>query len=176
MHKDAGIIIALCVIAAIIAAWAYVLWLKPEPMDVIDTPAGEAPADVPAETEGEFITLASGDHSGFDERKNFLYSDEAEFEKVWSQAHPDDPMPDVDFDTEAVIAIFSGTRASGGHAIKVERVVDTEDTETVYIVRSEPGPECVVTQAITTPFTFVKVPMTERVMKSQERVETVSCS
>ena len=175
MHKDAGIIVAVCVIAAIVGVWAYVLWPKGETAVIPEAPEGEE-QEAPAETEVEFITLASGDHSGFTERKNYHYSDEAEFEKVWSQAHPDDPMPDVDFETEAVIALFSGERPSGGHSIRVERVVDSEDTETVYIVRSEPAPDCAVTLAITTPFAFVKVPMTDRILKSVERVEVVACS
>ncbi len=175
MYRDIGVLSAILLIALIVGAWVYVLWPE-EPARVSETPAigSPLPSD-DAEILIQFTTLASGDHSGVRVRKNYLYSDEAEFAKVWDDAHPGEPMPDVDFSREAVIALFAGERPSGGHAIKVEDIIVSDGAETVFIARTEPGPGCIVTQAITTPFTFVKVPIPTRALKSEERVETVEC-
>lgn len=176
MLRDIGVLSAVLIIALIVGVWAYVLWPESQPAPVTERPkvGSPLPPDDP-EILIQFTVLASGDHSGVRERKNYLYSDEAEFAKVWDAAHPGEPMPDVDFSYEAVIALFAGERSSGGHSIKVEEVIVADGAETVFIARIEPGPGCIVTQAITTPFTFVKIPMPTRALKSEERVETVEC-
>ena len=184
--RDIIIIFVLCVVAIVIGGWMYFgmpdqPFVPGNPTAVVDggikTPVPTVPeVSAPQPKEVAFTVLARGDHSTVEERKNLFISDAAEFEKIWKQIHPEDPLPDVNFATESVIALFAGQKSSGGYTIAVEKIVDFKDTETVSILLTEPGAECLVTQALTTPFELIKLPASGLIPKSEERTAIIPCS
>jgi hypothetical protein len=55
------------------------------------------------------------------------------------------------------IAIFSGKKTTGGFSIKVKSVEDVEGKTYINVEEFEPKPNAIVTQAITYPYTIIKV-------------------
>ncbi len=180
--KDIVIIFVLCIVAIFIGGWMY--FGMPEQPFVPGTTSqmsndGSPDATPTVTTEGvvEFMVIDQGDHAtGYDERKNLAIYDETEFAALWEKIHPEDPLASVDFTSEYVIAVFAGEKSSGGHTITVEKVTENDTTRTVSILMSEPAADCIVTQAITSPYHIIKVPLTSALPKSVERTEIVACS
>lgn len=101
--------------------------------------------------------LAQGQHSHQIEQRFDWITGEADFTALWQALRPGDPPP-VDFESDGVIAVFMGERATGGHAIQVERVARRDQELLVDVVLQTPGPECMTTQALTQPYQLVLVP------------------
>jgi len=66
-------------------------------------------------------------------------------------------IPKIDFSKETVIAVFMGEKTTGGFAITIENVKEENEKLIVKIKETKPGPEDMVTMAITQPFCFVKI-------------------
>jgi hypothetical protein len=103
--------------------------------------------------------LAHGQHSDQVEQRFEWITGSRDFSRLWETLHAGDP-PVVNFEHDGVIAVFMGERATGGHAIRVERVARSADELLVEVVLQMPGPECVTTQAFTQPYQIVLVPQT----------------
>jgi len=71
------------------------------------------------------------------------------------------PLPEIDFSTHTVIAVFIGTRATGGYEILIERIIDAENEIIVNVKETYPG-RIYVTDAFTSPRHLIKI---ERVQK-----------
>lgn len=70
---------------------------------------------------------------------------------------PKPKPPAIDFDQHMVIAVCMGSRPTGGHSIKVEKVVETEKKLKVYVKQKTPPPWGAVTQAFTCPRHVIKL-------------------
>lgn len=111
--------------------------------------------------EAPFTIIAEGTYAAdVAERKNFAVSGPADFERLWRMAYGDTapPRPMIDFERFQVVGVFMGEQSTGGHTIRVERLIDDNDTRMVFVSLEEPGEGCVVTQALTRPFQIVQVP------------------
>jgi hypothetical protein len=112
-------------------------------------------ADIP------FRKLDRGAYSGITEATNRVIKTEAEWEKLWKRHGalrvPPQPVPAVDFEMEMVVAVFMGQKPTGGHAIEIKRIETTPSRLRIFVERKEPGPDAIVTQALTAPFHFVAV-------------------
>jgi RNA polymerase sigma factor (sigma-70 family) len=92
-----------------------------------------------------------------------LRSQEA-WEVAWAVAHrPVDPppVPKVDFTKHMVLAVFLGTRPTGGYRAGIAGVVESSATWTVTVRETRPGPDQFVPQAETRPCLLVVVPRFE---------------
>ncbi len=85
-----------------------------------------------------------------------------EFKAAWvaDGGAPAD-LPKVDFDREMVLAVFSGQKNTGGHAVKIEQVIDNGSAVVAIFRMTSPGPDDMVTQALTYPSSVVVVPKRE---------------
>lgn len=77
------------------------------------------------------------------------------------EASPADPPP-VDFDKQTVVAIFAGTKPTGGYSVKVTKVTDQSrpgkpSTAVVDYEVISPPPDAMVTQALTYPYVVVRI-------------------
>jgi hypothetical protein len=109
---------------------------------------------------GAFTVLAQGTQSGIERQRFETLRDAATLLKLW-KAHtagvsPAPPLPDVDFSKEMVIAAFAGTRNSGGYALSVSRISVYPDRIEIDLSLTQPGSDCMVTEALTQPFVFAK--------------------
>lgn len=75
--------------------------------------------------------------------------DTVAFEEIEKEVEQkEEPAVDV-HDRE--LTIHAGAKSTGGHSIEIDRIEETEDRFIIYVIESEPGDECIVTQAITYP-------------------------
>lgn len=125
----------------------------------------------------EFSVLAEGPRASLPARKNYAVYDAEEFVRLWALAYGDDvpPLPGVDFDTHYVIGAFAGEKPTGGYGIDITGVEDSGNVRTVSMTLSRPGQGCIVTQAATSPFQFIVLPITDREHEREEREEVSSC-
>jgi len=109
---------------------------------------------------GAFTVLAQGTQSGIERQRFETLRDTVALRKLW-QAHtagvsPAPPLPDVDFSKEMVIAAFAGTRNNGGYIMSISRITEYPDRIEIDLSLTQPGSDCMVTEALTQPFVFVK--------------------
>jgi hypothetical protein len=122
----------------------------------------ETAAFRPAPRTLQWEVIARGSQAiGFERPAFRLLRDASEFLTVWNQAHGAvlnvPPLPAVDFARETVLAVFMGTRPTGGYAIEV--LDATLEGGDLYIDLRfvQPGADSVTTQALTSPWAFVRV-------------------
>ncbi len=87
-----------------------------------------AAAPVEEKSEDPFRGLA-GQRSGVSEPMETVIKTQAAWEKLWKRHAqpftPPPPVPAVDFQAKEVIAVFAGTRPSGGHEVQIVRIEGT---------------------------------------------------
>lgn len=87
--------------------------------------------------------------------------------------------PPVDFRRQAVIGLTVGARPTGGYGLKIDRIERATGNRGVYwrvhYTESVPGPNCLVTQAITTPTVFIAVQPPVPQVQLRGRTVTISC-
>ena len=79
---------------------------------------------------------------------------------LWSRIGPNAPsvLPAVDFTRETVVGIFLGSRSSGGYGVSVDVTYRTQAGQIVIKeARTEPGPDCGVTMALSAPYILIAV-------------------
>jgi hypothetical protein len=116
----------------------------------------------PAPRTVQWEVVARGSQAVGLERESYrLLRDEADLRTVWNQAHGASldvpPVPRVDFARETVLAVFLGTRPTGGYGLDVRGVTIEGGDLFVDLVVTEPAPGAVVTQALTSPWVLVRV-------------------
>jgi hypothetical protein len=68
------------------------------------------------------------------------------------------PMPTVDFKKQDVIAVFAGSKTTGGYSVEIGDPARTAKKAVVPVTLYKPGPGTMVTQAFTAPCSFRAVP------------------
>jgi len=74
-----------------------------------------------------------------------------------SHLTPKPEPPTIDFDAKMVIAVLLGNKPTGGYAIRVEEMRETDGDLDVVVARTEPAAGAILTQAFTQPYDFVVV-------------------
>ncbi len=82
----------------------------------------------------------------------------AAFDNLWQGLFAPREQPAVDWDSEAVIGVFLGEKPTGGYSVIVRKVARiAADHVQVQVDVREPGPDDIVTMAITYPGHIVAV-------------------
>ena len=68
-------------------------------------------------------------------------------------------LPAIDFSQTQLAAVFAGAKPQGGYAIKVERVIQTEQEIVVYTTEVQPGDRAGIAQ-IVYPYQIISLPRT----------------
>ena len=175
--RDLLIILGMCVGAVVIGAWLYLYG----PGEFMSTPPKatenvRAEATAPLGKAVEFSVLTYGAKAtGMTERKNYAVYNKEEYARIWKLTGSTEKMPAVDFTEGYVIAVFAGTRATGGYAISVEKVTDTEGARSVSLLIEKPGVGCITTQAITSPYQIIRVPYVDASLSHVDTERDVPC-
>jgi hypothetical protein len=109
-----------------------------------------------------FRILSLGSNSDLDEEGivTRTFTDDATWQAFWddhtSGLSPAIAAPEVDFDTEAAIAVVDGMRPNGGYSLEIMRVT-LDGQATVEYEVAAPGPSCITPAVVTRPFHFVAV-------------------
>ncbi len=117
--------------------------------------------------------------SGFVQAERLVITDQAAWQSVWQIAHatvsPEPPLPAVDFDREAVLAVAMGRQPSGGFAIRLEAAHQDDQAVTVSVRSVAPGAGCLVPQVVTSPVDLVRMPRSPLPVRFVETSETLNC-
>lgn len=76
----------------------------------------------------------------------------------------------VDFSKGRVVLIDMGPRQSGGFSLKVAAVNISPNAVTVNLELIVPGPQCMVTAALTNPYQFIFIPTQKEILVSEKLV------
>lgn len=112
-------------------------------------------------TEGKDIELrvvAAGAYAREGEdRGSHVAMDEAAYQRIWAAKVGDEAAPVVDFEKQAVVFLFAGTRRTGGYSIKVHGA--RIEGEALVVDAEVVGPKrgAIVTQALTAPYAVLAV-------------------
>ena len=141
-------------------------------------PSGEPPAGS-VEVAVEPIPIDAS-YTGIAEPLRALVRTEGEWRDLWARLAvnriPRPEPPPIDFSERVVVVAAMGTRPTGGHAIRIDRVSYAGDTLWVEITSSAPGAGCMTTQALTAPVAAVAVERQPDVSaRFLDREETLDC-
>ncbi|MDT8391297.1 MAG: protease complex subunit PrcB family protein [Lentisphaeria bacterium] len=127
--------------------------------------AREAPSGMPVEQEWK------GFNAKQEKAQRLVIRDQVGWTSAWGEMmgniSPKPAVPPVDFAKHMVIAVFMGRRNTGGHAVKIVNVEET-DKVIVTIRESSPAEGDLVTMALTSPYHVIVIP------KSDKNVEFVN--
>ena len=96
--------------------------------------------------------------SGIDRPQQSVAKTAAEFQTLWQQHAPGRPMPSVDFAKTMVVAVFLGSRPTGGFGVEITGVRTEGDATIVRWSERKPAPGQMASQVITAPSFIATVP------------------
>jgi uncharacterized protein (DUF885 family) len=117
------------------------------------------PTDVPRAI--DFSVLATGYTSGYQGGRTLqLITNQSDWVNAWSVIGrgSSGPMPEVNFNTRAVIIAHQGFKNTGGYGISIAEVRREGTSLTVRVNEQTPKAGDVVTEAQTSPFVAVSIP------------------
>jgi len=107
----------------------------------------------------EFSVVATGTISGHaGGRRIELVSTRDEWRRVWEVIGGGRPLPDVNFETRAVVVAYQGQQPTGGYSIEVAGVRRVGTVLAFHVTERRPASGDFTTQVITSPFVAVSVP------------------
>jgi len=95
-----------------------------------------------------------GQRSGIHRARTTVVRNEKALAALWREHDPDGAtgLPAIDFRTHDVVAVFAGSRPTGGFTVRILEVRRVGASAIVRAVIEKPGPGSIVTQAFTQPF------------------------
>lgn len=157
-----------------IAATALVLACARQ--EATEPPVGSA-TQLPVE---RVDTLVRELNTGVTERKRDVIRSQEEWGAFWARVYaplrPVPELPAVNFEESVIVVASMGERSSGGYAIDVDEVEQTDAGLRVVVRETSPGASCMTTAALTQPVVAVRVPRTEGDIVFEERRSVLDCS
>jgi uncharacterized protein (DUF885 family) len=107
----------------------------------------------------EFSLLATGTMSAHEGARTVeLITDEAGWRRTWEKVGAGRPVPDVSFDTRAVVVAYQGQQSTGGYSVEITGIKRTGTVLAVTVSERRPASGSITTQVITSPFVAVSIP------------------
>jgi len=121
-----------------------------------------------------FTKLVQGTHSTIEKRVNYFITSPTQLSELWKMISATGTPPKVDFNKDAVIAVFAGQQPTTGYAIEVSKVLDSS-SRLVSITLAKPDGNCITGQSLTAPYEIVAVPATTLPLAHEDVWTTVGC-
>jgi uncharacterized protein (DUF885 family) len=107
----------------------------------------------------EFSLLVTGTMSAREGgRAVELITDEAAWRRAWETVGGGRPLPDVSFDTRAVVVAYQGQKPTGGYSIEMTGIKRVGTVLAVSVGERRPASGDVTTEVLTSPFVAVSIP------------------
>lgn len=90
------------------------------------------------------------------------------FKGIYKEQNGNAQIPEINFNDYMVIALFMGEKTTGGYKITVVGVEETNKNVVVTYKETQPGPNDMVTMALTQPYCIIKIPRTTKSIVFQE--------
>lgn len=117
--------------------------------------------------EKKFENIGLGVYCGHFLQGDYVVKDEQQWSNLWGKVNsiniPQLALPLIDFNNDMVIAVFLGTKRTGGYSIKISGIKETDDCLEVSVVETAPGGR--VTMALTQPYHLIKTSLTDKEVK-----------
>jgi phosphopantothenoylcysteine synthetase/decarboxylase len=117
-------------------------------------------------------TIQQGTYSGIKEPLAQVITNQQDWEALWkrhtSVLVPQPPAAKINFDSEAVVAIYAGEKRTGGYRIVLKNVASEQADLVVTYQLTEPPANSFTLQVLSQPFLLLKVqkpPGTIRLVK-----------
>lgn len=105
----------------------------------------------------EFETIKKENHVYYKKIENLVIKNGKEWIDLWNLLGYSLLPSLIDFNKEMVIAVFQGEKSTGGYSIEINRITEKENEIEVSVLETSPGPGCMVTKALTSPYHIVKL-------------------
>ena len=115
-------------------------------------------------------TVDKGVMSNMDEGRQATVRSADAWSRLWMQHAGDRTRPTVDFTKDVVVAVFMGTRPTGGFAVEITGIRQEGASLVVLYKETRPAPDGVAAQVLTSPFHIVAVPREAATAVKFERV------
>ncbi|HXG23114.1 MAG TPA: protease complex subunit PrcB family protein [Chthonomonadales bacterium] len=172
-RRRVGLIAILCLCTAVRAGADLSVETAPQE-DIAMTYSEESasapklPAAQPEQT-GEKPFSLSGQRSSILKPRQVVVRDVKAFAALWKEhtAGVTVPasLPKVDFKKFDVVAVFLGSKPTGGYSVEIGDVRRDRKGATIPVTIHKPGPGSIVTQAFTYPFAMRAVPKLPKAVK-----------
>jgi uncharacterized protein (DUF885 family) len=107
----------------------------------------------------EFSLLATGTMSAHEGGRSVeLITDEAAWRRAWEVVGGGRPLPDVSFDTRAVVVAYQGQQRSGGYSVEITGIKRVGTVLAISVNERRPASGDITTQVLTSPFVAVSIP------------------
>ncbi|MGA9997782.1 MAG: DUF885 family protein, partial [Pyrinomonadaceae bacterium] len=107
----------------------------------------------------DFSLLATGTMSSYEGARGVeVVSDEDEWRRAWQLIGMGRLLPDVNFNTRAVVIIHQGQKRTGGYSVSVNKIRREGATLVVSVNEEIPRVGDIASQVITSPFVAVEIP------------------
>lgn len=103
---------------------------------------------------GEIKVLAEGSYGKREEPFLFIARDANTYAQLKNMLEDLPSASEIDFDKQAVIAAFAGTKNTGGYSVEIKN-----SGEKISISVNAPPPDAMVTEALTMPYKVAAVPV-----------------
>lgn len=112
-----------------------------------------------------------GSKAAIEEFRTVHVRTEADWKTLWGEIHrrqhQPTPLPTVNFHRWEVVAVFLGTRTSGGYRVSIRRMENTPTERIVFYHETVPPPGSLQTQALTQPFAWRAIPRGDKPLRFQ---------
>lgn len=102
-----------------------------------------------------FTTLISSDYQGRASETNLVIQNQDQLATLFESVGQEE-IPQIDFAKSQVVALFLGTKKTGGYSISIDRVTEEGGKLIVYKKVSNPD-EGMVTTALTNPYIIAEI-------------------
>ena len=103
-------------------------------------------------------SLDKGAQSDVSSPRQVAIRDADAWKALWSQHAAGRPLPAVDFGREMVVAVFMGTKSTGGFAVEIAGYRESGGDVVVQYRESSPGRGAITAQVLTSPYHLVAIP------------------
>lgn len=103
-----------------------------------------------------FTTLFSSAYQGRETAENLIITNQKDLDELYASVNNEE-VPKVDFSKNQVVALFLGTKNTGGHGISIDRVEAQDNKIIVYKKIQRPDKDAMVTMALTNPFVIAEI-------------------
>jgi hypothetical protein len=124
-----------------------------------------------------FRTVAIGDGSSSRLQKptGLVVKSRARWKTLWRALGAGGKLPPVDFSRHMLVVASQGRQPSGGHQLRIAGVGDTGDALVADVTEVSPGPGCVTTGVITSPYHVVRVPRSDQPVRFVRHSKENTC-
>lgn len=121
--------------------------------------------------------IASGTNADSSTSLTEVITSTADFEAAWAEHIDEDTTPSaVDFDSYVVAMVLMGSQNTGGYTTEITGYTESDTQITINITEHSPGSDCMVTQALTTPYFVAQIPLADKEYAFEISEETYDCN